>query len=128
MGGAPAPSPQDLGRDADASGPGGLTTRGVVRKRAVEGAPATAPGDADGRARFDIVRIAPDGRAVIAGRAPPDSRVAVTMDKRLLGTARADGSGSWLLLPDQPVHQGPLGLNVRIVGGPADTGAGGPRR
>ena len=68
-----------------------------------------------GRATFDIVRVAPDGQAVIAGHAPPGTTVEVTLDGRSLGTAVADGSGSWLLLPEQSVPQGRLALDVRIV-------------
>lgn len=75
-----------------------------------------------GRARFDIVRIAPDGRAVIAGHAPPGSTVEVTLDGRAIGTAHADGSGSWLLLPRRLVRQGPLALAVKILDGAGGTG------
>jgi len=83
----------------------------------------TAPAADAGRAGFDIVRVAPDGRAVIAGHAPPGSTVEVTVNGRLIGRARADGSGSWLLLPHQALRQGRIGLNVQIVAGPADAGA-----
>jgi hypothetical protein len=69
-----------------------------------------------GRATFDIVRVAPDGQAVIAGHAPAGATVEVTLDGRSLGTAVADGSGSWLLLPERAVPQGRLALGVRIVG------------
>ena len=77
----------------------------------------TAPAADAARARFDIVQIAPDGRAVIAGHAPPGSTVAVTVNGRLIGRARADGSGSWLLLPQQALRQGQIGLTVQIVAG-----------
>ena len=81
-------------------------------------AAAAAPSEASaGRARFDVVRVAPDGQAGIAGRAPPGAMVAVSLDGRVLGTVRADDSGSWLLLPRERVRQGRLAWGVRIVGG-----------
>ena len=42
---------------------------------------------------FDTVRITPDGRAVIAGRAPPSAEVAVRSESVDLGseTAKPDG-------------------------------------
>ncbi len=76
------------------------------------------------RARFDIVRIAPDGSAVIAGHAPADTTVSVTADGRPIGTAHVGRSGAWLLLPQARLRQGPLALDVRILGGTA----GGTRR
>ncbi len=66
-------------------------------------------------AAFDIVRVTPHGRALFAGHAPPGSTVGVWADGRALGTARADGSGSWLLLPRQPLPPGPLHLRLRIL-------------
>ncbi len=81
-------------------------------------AAAAAPSEASaGRTRFDVVRVAPDGRAVVAGRAPPGAVVAVSLDGRVLGTVRADNSGSWLLLPRERVRQGRLAWGVRIVEG-----------
>lgn len=69
------------------------------------GTPALAAAPGPG-ARFDIVRITPDGRALLAGHAPPGARVEVFADGRSLGIATADGSGSWLVLPKQRLPPG----------------------
>ncbi len=86
--------------------------------RPTPGASAATP-----RARFDIVRVAPDGQALIAGHAPPFATVEVSLDGHRLGTARADGSGSWLLLPRRRLHQGALALAVRILPAPGGASA-----
>ncbi|MDE2007544.1 MAG: hypothetical protein KGI51_13330 [Rhodospirillales bacterium] len=74
-----------------------------------------------GGARFDIVRITPGGRALLAGHAPPGARVEVFADHRSLGTATADGSGSWLLLPQKPLPPGATErrFSVRLLPPPA---------
>ena len=84
---------------------------------------APAPEAAPGRTGFDIVRVTPDGQALLAGHAPAGAMVAVTVGGHLLGTVRADEAGSWLLLPRQPLHQGSLALAVRIVGGSGQPGS-----
>jgi hypothetical protein len=108
---APSSGTPSSGPASPGPAPSGPAPSGPARA-----APAKAAADAPGgRAGFDIVRIAPDGSAVIAGHAPADATVAVTLDGRLLGTAHADGSGSWLLLPRQRLRQGRLALAVGIV-------------
>ena len=48
---------------------------------------------------FDTVRITPDGRAVIAGRAPPGAEVSVKSEAIDLGSETANLSGEWTLVP-----------------------------
>ncbi len=55
---------------------------------------------------FDIVRVSPDGRAVIAGRAEPGTEVTVHAGAQELGRAMANQRGEWVLLPDAPLPQG----------------------
>ncbi len=62
--------------------------------------------------RFDIVRVAPDGATVIAGRATPGSSVVVRDGEKALGSATADGRGEWVLLPDQPLSPGSRELSL----------------
>ena len=78
-----------------------------------------APAAAPVAPRFDIVRIAPGGHAVIAGRSAPDAVVAVLADGQSLGRTRADSSGNWLLLPDRDLPPGPasLTLSATLPGG-----------
>ncbi|HJU18924.1 MAG TPA: LysM peptidoglycan-binding domain-containing protein [Stellaceae bacterium] len=73
------------------------------------------------RPSFDIVTVAPDGTAVIAGRAAPHARVQVFAGGETLGEATADGNGEWVLVPDRPLAPGERHLTLRAsVGqGPA---------
>ena len=65
-----------------------------------ETAPAVIPPS------FDTVRITPDGRAVIAGRAPPDAEVNVRSESVDLGSETANRSGEWTLVPFIPIPPG----------------------
>ena len=55
---------------------------------------------------FDIVKIAPSGTAVIAGRAEPGSKVTVRDGDKVIGEVTADGRGEWVLVPEQPIRPG----------------------
>ncbi len=71
--------------------------------------PPTAPS-------FDVVRVNPDGRAVIAGRAAPGSRVTVLDGDQPIGSVDADPRGEWVLLPDKPLVSGTRQLTLQSVG------------
>jgi hypothetical protein len=62
---------------------------------------------------FDVVRVNPDGRAVIAGRAAPGARVTVLDGGKEIGSVDADARGEWVLLPDQPLASGARELSLR---------------
>jgi nucleoid-associated protein YgaU len=51
---------------------------------------------------FDIARVTPDGRAVIAGRAAPGSRITVLDGEREVTTVQVDPHGEWVLVIDSP--------------------------
>jgi nucleoid-associated protein YgaU len=55
---------------------------------------------------FDIVKVDPAGRAVIAGRAAPGDKVRITDGDKALGAVTADGRGEWVLVPDAPLSVG----------------------
>jgi nucleoid-associated protein YgaU len=55
---------------------------------------------------FDIVKVAPSGNAVIAGRAEPGSKVTVRDGDKVIGEVTADGRGEWVLVPAQPIRPG----------------------
>ncbi len=76
------------------------------------GDPKPAPQNAAIGPRFDIVRVAPDGAVVIAGRATPGALVTVRDGERALGTVTADARGEWVLLPDQPLSPGSRELSL----------------
>ncbi len=75
---------------------------------------------------FDVVRVAPDGRAVIAGRAAPGAEVTVREGTRELGRTRADQQGAWVLVPAAPLDpgSGELTLSARPPGGVEQAGQG----
>ncbi len=61
----------------------------------------------------DVVRVEKSGETVIAGRAAPDSDVNVTtQDGTSLGRTKADASGSWAIVPEQPLTPGSHEIGV----------------
>ena len=69
---------------------------------------------------FDVVRVAPNGSAVIAGRAAPGAKVTVKDGEKDLGIAIADARGEWVLLPSAPLTPGgrTLSLGAKLGDGP----------
>ncbi|MEE8516156.1 MAG: LysM peptidoglycan-binding domain-containing protein, partial [Alphaproteobacteria bacterium] len=67
---------------------------------------------------FDIVRINPQGDAVIAGRAAPGAEVTTYDDARVVGKVVADKRGEWVLIPPNPLPPGSrrLSLSARLPG------------
>lgn len=61
---------------------------------------------------FDVVRIGPDGNAVIAGRAAPNSTVRIREGDKVIGQATADERGEWVVLPDKPLASGDRELSL----------------
>jgi len=61
---------------------------------------------------FDIVRINPQGDAVIAGRAAPGATVTVLDGEAVVGTVVSDEKGEWVLVPEKPLPPGERALSV----------------
>lgn len=78
---------------------------------------STTPRDGFDRPSFDVVRVNPDGDAVIAGRAAPSSQVTVYDGDRVIGTITADQRGEWVLLPQEPLPPGSRELSVTARSG-----------
>jgi nucleoid-associated protein YgaU len=72
---------------------------------------------------FDVVRISPDGMAVIAGRAEPGTLVIVMDGDREIGRATADARGEWVLVPAAPLASGTRELSLvgKLPGDAGDT-------
>ncbi|MBS0521138.1 MAG: LysM peptidoglycan-binding domain-containing protein [Proteobacteria bacterium] len=51
---------------------------------------------------FDVARIDPDGRAVIAGRAAPGSKIVLLDGGKEIAQGDADNRGEWVLLLQEP--------------------------
>ncbi len=102
----------------EAQGQGGDTPAGALAEGDVEQAavaptaalPAGAPTVV--RPSFDIVRVGPDGRAVIAGRAAPGAEVEVRSGAQVIDRVRASSRGEWVAIPGKPLDPGDQQLTV----------------
>jgi nucleoid-associated protein YgaU len=65
---------------------------------------------------FDIVRVTPQGNAVVAGRAEPFARVIVHDGDRVLGETQADRNGEFVIVPERPVAPGGRELTLTARG------------
>ena len=67
-----------------------------------------APPDAESGTRpsFDIVRVEPDGRAVIAGRAAPGTEVELRSGDQVIDRVRTSRRGEWVAIPAMPLSPG----------------------
>ncbi|MEQ8369504.1 MAG: LysM peptidoglycan-binding domain-containing protein [Alphaproteobacteria bacterium] len=68
---------------------------------------------------FDVVRVGPDGNAVIAGRSAQNAEVTVLDGTAPIGVVTADERGEWVLVPDEPLAPGDheLSLSARLGDG-----------
>ena len=62
---------------------------------------------------FDVVRVSPEGNAVMAGRAAPGAEIILRQGDVEIGRTRADDHGEWVFLPSEPMRPGALELTVR---------------
>jgi nucleoid-associated protein YgaU len=103
--GATAPQPVQPATPAQPS---------VENQVAVAPAPATVP-TPQTKPSFDVVRVNPNGDAVIAGRAEPGTRITLLDNGKAVGSAEADDRGEWVLLPDSAVDPGQHKFSVRAT-------------
>jgi hypothetical protein len=62
--------------------------------------------------RFDVVRVDPNGNAVLGGHAAPGATVTIKSGDTVIGTTRADAQGSFVILPAKPLSVGPQELSL----------------
>ena len=74
--------------------------------------PATSTAATAEPPRFDIVRVNPQGGAVIAGRAAPGSEVILRSNGHEIGRTRADAQGQWVLAGAAPLAPGTHEITV----------------
>ena len=107
---APEPSPQPDPALADPSAPKPAETKAAE--------PTPVPLQVEPETpkiilpEFDVVRVAPTGDIVVAGRAAPGSVVTVYDDGRPIGQIKANGRGEWVTLPDEPLPPGSRELSL----------------
>lgn len=75
-------------------------------------APTPEAGPLPSKPVFDIVRVGPQGGAVIAGRASPGSEIAIREGDTEIGRTRADSKGDWVFTSDKPLAPGPRTLTL----------------
>ncbi len=59
------------------------------------------------------MRVTPRGETVVAGRASPNTQVALLDNGRPIAHAQADPSGQFVLLPDKPLPAGGQELSLQ---------------
>ena len=77
--------------------------------------PAPAPKPEEIKPSFDVVRVNPNGDAVVAGRAAPGTKITLLDNGQAVGSAEADDRGEWVLLPDSAVDPGQHKFSVRAT-------------
>ncbi|KJF69420.1 LysM peptidoglycan-binding domain-containing protein [Rhizobium nepotum] len=79
--------------------------------------PAAAPTDAaqtsSGAPTFDVLRVEPDGSAVIAGKAQPGSKLEILSNGKVVAQTTIDGSGDFAAVFDNPLPPGDHELVLR---------------
>jgi len=66
-------------------------------------------------AKFDIVRVNPQGQAVLAGRAAPNAEVNAFDGAASIGRTRADARGEWVIVPEAPLVPGTHTLRLNAL-------------
>jgi nucleoid-associated protein YgaU len=84
--------------------------------RAAERAPDGKPAEPDAAEvpRFDIVRVEPNGEAVVAGRGAPDAVIEMLVDGKAVARAKADANGQFALVPPA-LPAGSSALRLRMT-------------
>lgn len=75
----------------------------------------TPPAVGSEKPEFDVVRINPDGDAVIAGRAAPGATIQILDGGKVIGSVTADERGEWVFLPTEPLPSGKRELGLAVV-------------
>lgn len=68
---------------------------------------------------FDVVRVEPDGSAVLAGRAAPETEVRIVEAGRVLATVRTNAQGEFALTLDTPLAVGEHQIHLETGDGEA---------
>ena len=92
-----------------------------------QNAPPTAVKPLAEKPRFDIVRISPEGDAVIAGRAAPGAEVTISSNGHEIGKVQADSAGQFVFIPQEKLKAGGQELSMSARSGNAEpVGSDGP--
>lgn len=101
-----------------AAGPARQNTGGNASKKAAEKTAEKAAEKPAEKPTFDVVRVTPQGDAVIAGRAKPKSTVVIIDNGQFVGQLDADDRGEWVFVPDKPLAPGSRQFSLEQRSGP----------
>ena len=88
--------PKTSGAESVAANTAGKTT----------GSKNTATQDQASPLAIDVARIRPDGTTVIAGQATPEAEVFVLSNGSIIGKAKANAAGEWVVVLENPLSAG----------------------
>ncbi|MBT5415414.1 MAG: LysM peptidoglycan-binding domain-containing protein [Rhodospirillaceae bacterium] len=77
---------------------------------------ATDAADKPAPPGFDVVRVDPQGNAVLAGRAAPNAMVVILDGDREIGRVQADARGEWVFVPEEALPAGSREFTLRAIG------------
>ena len=110
---APASLTQEAAAPAAETTPAAETVAATPATPAEPAAAETAPAATEvAKPTFDVVRVEPDGSAVVAGRASPAADVKVTINGNELGAAKATENGEWVVVTTTPIAPGSYELKA----------------
>jgi nucleoid-associated protein YgaU len=109
---ADAAAPDEPAPETAAAAPEEAPAEPEPAPAAAEAEPAVAP-------EFDVVRVEPDGNALIAGRAAPGATVSVQIDGATVTTAEADARGNFVAMLDVGRAEAPRVVSLAAVLGEA---------
>lgn len=78
--------------------------------------PAPTTGDAAKAPTFDVLRVEPDGSAVIAGKATPGSKLEIINNGQVIAQTTVEGSGDFVAVLDNPLKPGDHQIILRATG------------
>jgi nucleoid-associated protein YgaU/ElaB/YqjD/DUF883 family membrane-anchored ribosome-binding protein len=76
-------------------------------------APAVAAQSSSGAPTFDVLRVEPDGSAVIAGKAQPGAKLEILSNGKVVAQTTIDGTGDFAAVFDNPLPPGDHELVLR---------------
>ena len=79
-----------------------------IQSGAENNPPSSTPSDlsADKPLSIDVARIGPDGSAVIAGTAPPETEIRLLDTDQPLSKTLSNSNGEWVAIPNKPLSAG----------------------
>ncbi len=114
--GRPAAAPEPAAASAAPGGPPGAAPAASATATATAAATTAAapvPPAAVPMPSFDVARIGPDGRAVVAGRAAPGAKIVLLDGGKEIAKGESDLRGEWVvILQDPPLAAGQHELRV----------------